>query len=388
MISLWHVLQSVFFLGALLHGVTTWVQAIRRGRKARLLPATEIPLPDTLPSVSILIPAWREANTLEPTIAALAAVTYPACQEWIFIAGGPDKTYARVRQLTEQYLAGQNVQVLEQQPNGKNAALTQGLAVASGEVIIVLDADTRVRTDWLTQLVRPLCAGAAAACGNYFPLHQTRVSCQEQMEKISRYEIHQQPILQGSGSIAIWRDVLEAIGGFPADVRVGVDWELDARISSHGLTKAFAGGAHVHTQRPATLAEYWKNEIRWRRAHLSHLWRQRDWFLRSVRDAFQNTSPYLVALFPFFCALGIAVGIVAGSEDALSFWLIVSSIYLIWIFVHRAALVTEVSVYTGDIRWLALFWVPGTLLLVSIVASWQAMATLTRQNAHFKGPRS
>lgn len=365
----------------LLHIALEWWRAFRIGRSASASPSTMHPANDApLPSVSVLVPAWSEASTIADCLRALREVEYP---DWevIVIAGGPDGTYEAVERLPRL----ERLTLIAQRAAGKNAALNQGLALARGEVIVVLDADTLVGPQWLSRLVRPLTNGVDATYGNYLPLKRTWVSQSEEMEKIAACLIRKQYILQGSGSIAVRRLPLEQIGGFPEAITIGVDWDLSARLASAGRRTYFVEDARVWTHRPATLLDFWKNEVRWRRAHLR-------WILRrehrpSWVNALSGGRIYLSILgLGLGFALGLAALIVQRSDLAgLAF--AGACLMLGWAAGRRAALAGQVAGYTGDRRWLALAWSLAMLLIVTFIASGWAALTLRRRTIHFKGPR-
>ncbi len=363
------------------HIILTWLRNVNAGRQASK--RAEAPhKAETLPPVSVLVPAWQEALVLHTTLYQLQTVIYP---EWelIIIAGGADGTYDRAVELTRT-ITNCQVQVIEQRPRGKNAALNQGLSRASYDLIVILDGDTLVEPDWLTNLVGALDPQTAAACGNFSPLRQTWVSNLEQMEEISSYLIHGHVTLQGSGSIVIRRTVLEQIGGFPEAVKVGVDWDLDARLNDLHLPKVFAQTARVRTQRPATLKQFWKNEVRWRRAHLQWLWRRRS----DVLSVLRSSQFYIVALIPLGLLLLIVGTLIVGWLNVTLALAKLGLLFLWWVSARRAALVGEVAAYTANYSWYRQLLTPPTLLLTSFVASWWALATARRQTIHFKGPRN
>ena len=372
------ILLLVLVIG---HVVVTWGSEVYLGRRAsRASRASNTPVvTHEQPSTSVLIPAWNEAGSLALTLGALQMVAYPQW-EIILIAGGSDGTYARALELAGDFTACPLL-VIEQLPRGKNAALNQGLRHTRYDVIVILDGDTLVEPDWLTQLVGVLDGTVAAGCGNYFPLRLTWVSLLEQMEKISSYQVHQRVILQGSGSIVVRRATLDRIGGFPEDVKVGVDWDLSHRIEA---PKVFARDARVKTQRPTTFLQFWKNEVRWRRAHLHFLLRQSRVPLTFLRGSLF----YIVALAPCVGLLLALALLVIGYSAAALVLLKLTAIFLLWVLGRRAALVGEIAAYTSKASWLRLLGVPSGLLLVSFAASWVALMTLSRQTIHFKGPRS
>jgi len=369
------------------HILLEWWRSFKVGKYARYAECPSSPsLSKNWPSVSVLVPAWNEASIIIQSMEALNKVDSPELQI-IVIAGGADGTYEIVDRLPKS--KSEQLILLRQGKGGKNAALNQGLALATGEVIVILDADSIVTPQWLQALIRPLNEGADASCGNYLPMKSTWVSRTEEMEKIAAYLVDGQCILQGSGSIAIRREVLEKVGGFPASVTTGVDWDLDVRLSRAGYPKSFAPDALLSTQRPATLAQFWKNEIRWRRAHLKLLLHHHNGgFWRNLPRFLGNARLYLLFL-------GVGGGLLAGLLFMIMEWselanacFVGVTLVLIWMTGRKAALAGKIAAYTGNWRWFKLAWAPALLLCVSAVASWYSLLTLHHRTINFKGPRT
>lgn len=363
------------------HIIIVWLAAVRRGRAAaaRSQPAAQA-APGNWPFVSVLIPAWRERGAIEHCLRSLRQVDYP---DWevIVVAGGPDGTY----QAASEGCAGiARAQVIEQLPRGKNAALNEGLRLAQGDVIALLDADSLVGPQWLRELVAPISAATPVTTGDPAPLRWTFVSLGERMEQIAARAIHGDVILQGSGSIALRRDVIQALGGFPEDVAVGVDWDLNARLAARGIPRIFCPQAIVVTERPATLREYWANEVRWRRGHLGAL-------LRAPKQPMLILAQLYIYGLAWFsmaytCATVAVAFLAAGDMRAavIALW----AIFTLWIFLRRAALAGEVAAYRMERRWLRLAWVPPLLLGLTLAAIIPATVTLKRAGIHFQGPRN
>ncbi|MCU0507505.1 MAG: glycosyltransferase family 2 protein [Anaerolineae bacterium] len=267
------------------------VRAVARGRRVSAAPRWQAPPdPPVWPFVSVIIPAWKDRATLLTCLDTVAALDYPN-YEAIVVAGGGDGTYTAA---LDRAASDARLRVVEQLPKGKNAALNQGLECARGEVITFLDADSEVEAGWLKALVRRVDGAADAVSGNYLPLRETPVSLLGDVAKVAEYEVRGRVILQGSGGIALRRDTLVALGRFP-ETRVSSDWDLDARAGVAGYRKAFAPDAVVRTHRPATLREWWQNELRWRRLHLLSLFRLRGELLADPRAAARHLFPYALA---------------------------------------------------------------------------------------------
>ena len=97
------------------------------------------PTSDT-PEVSVVIPAFNEAQRILPTIAATAAHLARTGESFEIVVsddGSTDGTVAMVR-----LLALRNVRVLDPGVNrGKGAAVKAGVLAARGRYVLVTDAD-------------------------------------------------------------------------------------------------------------------------------------------------------------------------------------------------------------------------------------------------------
>ena len=108
------------------------------------------PVPERATLISIVIPALNEARVLPSTLAA--ARTLAGDLEIIVVDGGSsDDTIGIARQLGAACVTA---------PPGRAAAMNRGAALARGEVLLFLHADTRVPPD-----ARPRIASALARPG-------------------------------------------------------------------------------------------------------------------------------------------------------------------------------------------------------------------------------
>ena len=362
--------------------IAMWYVAWTRGATARRRPVLEQVVREDWPSVSVIIPAWEERSSLGRCLKSLRAIDYPSW-ETIIVAGGSDDTYGLAVLAAESF---RSCRVIEQQPHGKPAALNAGIRVATGEVIVILDADSEVSSTWLRALVAPLDAVVRATTGNPSATRMTAISRVEQMERIAIYEVQRSVILQGSGSIALRRELIDEVGQFPIDAYAD-DWDLDARLATAGIVRGFCRDATLRTERPATLREYWQNEVRWRRAHLVSLMQLHRHFFGSIRSALGSLYPYLAGWGAVLLTLLVLVGLVAGDAEfgrrALALW----GIAILWLLLQRVALVLQVVAYTRDRGWWRDVWAPPFLFLVTLIASCVASLTLRRATLLFKGPR-
>jgi glycosyltransferase involved in cell wall biosynthesis len=112
----------------------------------------------TVPTVSVIVPALNEAKNLPHVLARI-------CQEYeIVLVDGrsSDDTVATTRRCRP------DAKIVTQDGRGKGNALICGFAAASGEILVMLDADGSTRPEEIPAFVEALSAGADFAKGSRF----------------------------------------------------------------------------------------------------------------------------------------------------------------------------------------------------------------------------
>ena len=123
-------------------------------------PATEPPgsAPRTetdVPSVSVVIPCFRQAEFLVMAISSVALQTF---EDWELIVvndGSPDETSAAFRRIAAR-LPGRRLRLLEQPNAGLAHARNNGIRAARGRYILPLDADDALDAAFLARTVAVL----------------------------------------------------------------------------------------------------------------------------------------------------------------------------------------------------------------------------------------
>lgn len=114
------------------------------------------------PSVSVIVPTRNEARNLEIVLPAIAAV-HPSVHEIIVVDG--DSTDGTV-ETAKRVLPG--VRVIKQTRRGKGNAMACGFAAATGDVLVMFDADGSADPGEIPAFVSALVAGADFAKGSRF----------------------------------------------------------------------------------------------------------------------------------------------------------------------------------------------------------------------------
>lgn len=112
-----------------------------------------------MPTVSVIVPAKNEAPNLEHVLPKIPAWV----SEVILVDGhSTDKTIAVARYLLP------SIRIVHQQGRGKGDALRAGFAVATSDIIVMIDADGSTDPEEIPAFVEALIAGADFVKGSRF----------------------------------------------------------------------------------------------------------------------------------------------------------------------------------------------------------------------------
>ncbi len=109
-------------------------------------------------TLSVIIPAYNEGSTIAEVVRRVAAIPLPV--EIIVVDdGSTDSTPSVLERMRIEY---PNLVVVTHARNrGKGAAIRSGIEVASGDVIIIQDADLEYNPSEIPSVIRPILQGAA-----------------------------------------------------------------------------------------------------------------------------------------------------------------------------------------------------------------------------------
>lgn len=171
-------------------------------------------------------------------LASMRAQTRAPDEIVIVDGGSTDGTAAQLRDaegVTLIEAAGANIS------RGRNVAV----AHATHEVIAVTDADCAYAPGWLAALVAPIEDGADVAMGWTEPVIDSFTdACLASVNlPLSPAGVDPATYMPSSRSIALRRDVLDAVGGYPEWLPIGEDMWLNHRLRERGLDMRFAPDA-------------------------------------------------------------------------------------------------------------------------------------------------
>ncbi|MCI4330220.1 MAG: glycosyltransferase, partial [Thermoplasmata archaeon] len=258
------------------------------------------PLAEFHPPVSILMPAYNEERWVAEAIhhADVAAGKYPGSVEIIVgNDGSTDRTSERAREAIRALRHARGM-VVDLPHAGKSNGLNGALALATGEIVIRLDADTFISSKLGFAAIIPHFADPeiGGVQGSIYPRQRKGWTRKLRALEIAWGHYFQRPAVMGarSGEVidglfsAFRRKDLVALGGWvPWN---GEDTELSMRIQRLGYRVRLEFGARAYEDVPADYQALRRQRVRW---------------ARGILMANGQHYPSLVSQTPEFAGLGV-----------------------------------------------------------------------------------
>ena len=361
------LVNSFYGLLLLVAARQLWVYAMRTRSEARW----RVLGSEVTPRITILAPAFDEANTIERSLRTLLTLYYPSLEVLVVNDGSHDGTMAvllarfdleQFQPLYEPRVTHQplraiyrsrsypNLVVIDKENGGKADALNAGLNAATGELVCAMDADTVVEPDAMQRLVRPFLTSddLVTAGGTIMVLNGTTMEGGRVVARASRRLLpgiqtaeYLRAFLFGrlgfnqlggnlivSGAFGLFRrESMLAVGGYQHDT-VGEDMELVLRLRRTGVERGgpsrveFVPDPVAWTEVPASLRVLGRQRDRWHRGLADVLWPHRRLFFNPRYGLMgMLVFPYFVLvellapLVEMLGLLGLAVGLAIGAVD-------------------------------------------------------------------------
>jgi len=308
---LFELFLSIAFISAIILGTLRVVFITVMALVAKYKERHHPPFDETYrPPVSVVIAAYNEAKVIGRTLEAVLANDYSGPLEIIVVDdGSTDDTSGAVER---GFGENARVRLVRQENGGKASALNRGIALAAGEIIIALDADTIFAKDTISKLIRrfadPLVgtvAGNVKVGNRINPLTYWQAIEYVTSQNLDRraYSILNS-VSVVPGAVGAWRrDAILQAGGYTTDT-MAEDMDLTWRIRRIGWRVDTETDAVGYTEAPDSFRALFKQRFRWAFGTLQCLWKHRralgryGWFGRLMlpslwlfQIAYQALSP-------------------------------------------------------------------------------------------------
>jgi cellulose synthase/poly-beta-1,6-N-acetylglucosamine synthase-like glycosyltransferase len=259
----------------------------------------------SFPSVSIIIPAHNEEETIAETIENVKKLEYPKKKEIIVVDDeSTDKTF----EIAKKY---RNIKVLRKKRGGKASALNFGIKQAKGEIVVCVDSDSYPEKDALLKTIPFFQKNVAAVTTSVIVKNAKGVL--ERLQELEYIMVawsrklfeYLDAIYVTPGPMSLYRrDVLQKLGGFD-EKNLTEDIEIAWRLMKHNYKIKMALDAKVYTHVPSTIKNWWHQRNRW---NIGGLQTTAKYFNLFLKKEFGNIGTFLLPFFSLSYALSI-VGI-------------------------------------------------------------------------------
>ena len=257
-------------------------------------------------SVSFLVPAYNEEETLENTVESLIDLDYPKDKKEIIIIndGSKDRTLEIAKKLEKKY---SEVRVLNKENSGKANSLNEAIKIAKGELIAVTDADSYPRKDSLKKMIGHFEEKGVAAV-------TSRVLVKNKKNYLERFQVLDYSIIAWTrklldfvnsvyvtnGPLSIYRkEVVKKLGGFDPN-NLTEDIEVTWHILSEGYKTRMSYSAVVYTTVPDKLKTWVNQRVRWNLGGMQTVYKYRKFMFKNPDQLFGYfVIPYVAAAFVF-----------------------------------------------------------------------------------------
>jgi len=252
----------------------------------------------TRPRCAILVPAHNEEGGIESNIAGLRAQLQPGDRVIVIADNCSDATAERARQAGATAIERQDAE-----RRGKGYALAFGiehLVSDPPEIVVIIDADTRVHPQALEHLVRAAGSRNSPIQGVFTDAPQARgpreqwsafaLTFKNFVRPFGLYRLRLPCLLAGSGMAFPWGILRKAelgSGNIVEDMKLGID------LAVAGHPAGYCPEARFESDDAPSLAAAGQRRTRWEHGHVRTITSQGP---RLLAAAFYRCSPRLFAL--------------------------------------------------------------------------------------------
>ena len=225
--------------------------------------------------VTITVPAYNEEVVIEKALLSLKEQTYPNLEILVIDDGSKDRTFIKSKRL--EYTKGnRSLKVYRKKNGGKANAINYGIEHSTGELIMVVDADSKLDPDAVWLMAEYFDdEEIAAVAGSVYVSNQdtllTKLQALEYVEGLNMVRNGQAFLKLVNiipGPIGMFRkSALYEVGLYDDDT-FAEDCDVTLKLISHDYKIEFESDAVAYTEAPENLLDLIKQRYRWTRGIL------------------------------------------------------------------------------------------------------------------------
>ncbi len=225
--------------------------------------------------VTITVPAYNEEVVIEKALLSLKEQTYPNLEILVIDDGSKDRTFIKSKRL--EYTEGnRSLKVYRKKNGGKANAINYGIEHSTGELIMVVDADSKLDPNAVALMAEYFDdEEIAAVAGSVYVSNQgtllTKLQALEYVEGLNMVRNGQAFLKLVNiipGPIGMFRkSALYEVGLYDDDT-FAEDCDVTLKLISHDYKIEFESDAVAYTEAPENLLDLIKQRYRWTRGIL------------------------------------------------------------------------------------------------------------------------
>jgi glycosyltransferase involved in cell wall biosynthesis len=247
------------------------------------------------PLVSVVMPSFNSAATIEATLRSVVAQTYPSLEIIVVDDGSSDDTVERARAVA----CDRPIQVVAEGRNqGAPRARNRGAELAKGELLAFLDSDDSWSPEKVERQVEAMLAAPETVLCYTQIRHDDHLGREIYTSEYARSgalgpELLTRNVVGSTSSVMIRRDAFFGVGGFDPGFTACQDWDLWVRLAQAGpfacCAAPFTQLLHHHGTRISNNGRRrLRGYLQYYRRHLRPLRRSGAIDLTSFRNAFAD----------------------------------------------------------------------------------------------------
>jgi cellulose synthase/poly-beta-1,6-N-acetylglucosamine synthase-like glycosyltransferase len=236
--------------------------------------------------VTIIVPAYNEEKIIDKSIPSLLKQTYQNIEILVVDDGSKDQTYLKAKKYEFQS-DNKSLKVLTKPNGGKANAINYGIQHSNGELIMVVDADSKLQPNAVELMAKYFSdPEIAAVAGSVYVSNQknlwTKLQALEYIEGLNMVRNGQAFLKMVNiipGPIGMFRKSALYDVGLYDDDTFAEDCDVTLKLISKGYKIDFESDAVAYTEAPDRLLDLIKQRYRWTRGilqaikkHKSLLW--------------------------------------------------------------------------------------------------------------------
>ena len=247
--------------------------------------------------LSVIIPLYNKELSVGRAIKSVLAQHFSNFELLIIDDGSTDQSFARAAEFSDP-----RIRLIRQSNQGVAAARNQGMLHACSNYLCFLDADDQYLPEFLSQIAGLIRRAPSAA------LYSCRFDVVDERGQLMQLSSDFEPEFAGvvpdfftaykqnrslicASSFAIRRELLQAIGGFPAGIRIGEDifvW-LQAALTGPVFYSAKTAVVVYQNAENRTIHQQ-TQELAW---HLIYFLRDRHWTHQLTAEQVQQIDRFI-----------------------------------------------------------------------------------------------